>query len=425
MGFPATTDCLIIGAGPAGLAAAAGCESSRASFLLVEAGVPLAQRDRESPDLLTEGVGGAGLFSDGKFSFFPSASQLWVLRDKDALSAAYRWFCDLISSFGVSTPGFPNNFASIGVEKMDGFERKCYTSVYMPLEQRMSLMRLLADKLRSRLLTGAEVSRCTFDAGYWTCTFITSDGRECHLKCRSIIFCAGRFGPLVFKQVFPQGRTEFRRVEVGVRIEQPTDSFFLESDPQIDPKLKVAGGPNVELRTFCCCRAGEVVATRTRGIWSVSGRADGPRTTSSNVGVNIRILDPAIATEVWSQVAPSLGSRETSIVRESVSTFLAVSRPMDAPSRIGRLLGTVMSDALAHGLKVLGRTYPSLRSSDAIIWAPTIEGVGAYPSINMDLQADALRLWVAGDSSGIFRGLTAAIVSGYYSGLQASALGGS
>jgi len=43
----------------------------------------------------------------------------------------------------------------------------------------------------------------------------------------------------------------------------------------------------------------------------------------------------------------------------------------------------------------------------------------------MDLQADALRLWVAGDSSGIFRGLTAAIVSGYYSGLQASALGGS
>jgi hypothetical protein len=38
---------------------------------------------------LTTGVGGCGLYSDGKFSFFPSATQLWQLRTRAALAASY------------------------------------------------------------------------------------------------------------------------------------------------------------------------------------------------------------------------------------------------------------------------------------------------------------------------------------------------
>jgi len=32
-----------------------------------------------------QGIGGAGLYSDGKLSFFPSSTELWLLPDQKAL----------------------------------------------------------------------------------------------------------------------------------------------------------------------------------------------------------------------------------------------------------------------------------------------------------------------------------------------------
>ena len=85
-------DVLIIGAGPAGLAAASACRHSNVRYCVVDAGECLIQRRRSDPSSLVQGTGGAGLYSDGKFSYFPSATQLWRLEDTVALHRAYDWF---------------------------------------------------------------------------------------------------------------------------------------------------------------------------------------------------------------------------------------------------------------------------------------------------------------------------------------------
>lgn len=84
-------DLVIVGAGPAGLAAAQGFASSRYSVALVDGGKPVRARDRYAPSDMTRGHGGAGLFSDGKFSFFPSATELWMLPGTRELHGAYSW----------------------------------------------------------------------------------------------------------------------------------------------------------------------------------------------------------------------------------------------------------------------------------------------------------------------------------------------
>ena len=79
-------DVAIVGAGPAGLSAARALRFAAPSLSvsvfesgsLRDPGDPLGD-----PARLVRGVGGAGLWSDGKFSFFPSASRLWGLENAD------------------------------------------------------------------------------------------------------------------------------------------------------------------------------------------------------------------------------------------------------------------------------------------------------------------------------------------------------
>lgn len=46
-------------------------------------GNPLLIWNHDKPCNLGEGIGGAGLFSDGKFSFYPSGTRLYQLEDWD------------------------------------------------------------------------------------------------------------------------------------------------------------------------------------------------------------------------------------------------------------------------------------------------------------------------------------------------------
>ena len=61
----------IVGAGPAGLAAAAALsQSKKSSVFIFDKGKNAEDRDHTRSEDLGIGIGGAGLFSDGKISFY-------------------------------------------------------------------------------------------------------------------------------------------------------------------------------------------------------------------------------------------------------------------------------------------------------------------------------------------------------------------
>src|SRR5262245_31573660 len=95
-------DAVVVGAGPAGLSAAAELAAAGAACLIVDGGPPAHARRRDSPDDLLAGVGGAGLFSDGKHSFFPSASRLWTLPDPAVLARAFDATAALLARYGIA-----------------------------------------------------------------------------------------------------------------------------------------------------------------------------------------------------------------------------------------------------------------------------------------------------------------------------------
>lgn len=419
-------DVLIIGAGPAGLAAAAGLQDAAADVLIVDQGPPLGERDATNPEHLTTGVGGAGLFSDGKFSFRPSATRLWSLEPAGDLRAGYAQMAEALSGTSLRVPELFLDGPSPGESVTDGtgFQRKPYPSFYASVEERTEITeRLSTVGRRNRFLSRTRATTTTRSPDGRLATVLEpsgSGGDVRIVRSRALVLAGGRFGPLSHPLRVPGFSYIFRRLEIGVRIEQPAGEFFLRTDPALDPKLTLDHeSGRYSWRTFCCCRNGKVIGTRFNGLTTLSGRADCPPTGRSNVGFNLRVTDARDADRLWREVLPRVrthsdaSARSCSWVSPEPLDRVLDRRYLCSGSALGVQLGEPATRLLCDGLRRLRESVGDPMSS-ATVSGPTVEGVGRYPLVAADLKVTGLPIWVAGDSSGLFRGITAALVSGFF-----------
>ena len=391
---PKALEVVVVGAGPAGLAAAQALP--RGGTAVLEQGPHIGARDQSDPATNTEGVGGAGLYSDGKFSFEPSASALWSM-EPSLIAPAREWAHAQLAAVGITPPSAPP-----AARRTTAHAEKSYPSVYGSVEAREELLARLLDGVKVQ--TGTRVEACALvDEGFELRTRTLRQEQMMH--ARSVVLASGRFGDgLGSDQVF-------RRLEFGVRIEQPSGLFFLKQHRALDPKLLVASKRcGVEFRTFCCCREGLIVETMTGGMLTLSGRADCAPSGRSNIGFNVRITDQEVAAELGPRLMEGLAAHR--IVRSNLARFLASPRTTDLPS----LLGPVAAACLHEGLTSLVEGFLGRDLEHAEIVGPTLEGVGMYPRHDQRFRIGA-GMYVAGDISGSYRGLTAALVSGYAAGL--------
>ena len=404
-------DALIIGGGPAGLSTALALAGSGLKILLLDEGQPCEKRDRNSYVDIPSGIGGAGLFSDGKFSFYPSASQLWRLPPSSQLKRAYTAVCSYLARHDMITPDFPESPNVIDAATEARWSLKSYPSKFMSFKDRLRLVQNIVKEVECDVRTCSQaihVSRLLPSS--FEVAIKGARGIEYAVTTRALVLGTGRFGPL--EPGFNFYPTVFRRLEFGVRIQQPKSSAFFDSLPNTDPKLKSIDALDAtEWRTFCACRDGETVTTRTSEFWSVSGRADGARTGYSNIGFNVRLLDSALAEQLLPTLLDQLRNSDV-LFRVPLDEFLV----SPTENRITSCFGVVLTEMLCHGLTRLRNSYPSV-GGDAILVGPTLEGIGHYPAVEPDLRLPNMPCWVAGDAAGIFRGLIAAMVSGYYAGL--------
>ncbi len=407
-------DILIIGSGPAGLAAATCCLNEGLDFVIVEQGSKVEKRNIANPKDITSGVGGAGLFSDGKLSYYPSGKGLWNLPAKKRLQTAYKWFHNLISDFDYEVPNFPEHFFDFDAlhnKKIDkNFYSKEYFSYVMDESQRNKLLQRLLSPLSHKIQTNRKVSSIeSSDYGYKV-TIVSSDNTKQYEKIfetKQIIYCAGRHGSINLKKMLPNLDFIFRRFEYGIRIEQNSNNFFLNNWPTIDAKLVLTSDDkSVEWRTFCCCRKGSVLKGRTNESIVYSGSST-TNTESSNIGFNVRINDRELFQEVQTETQKLL-SGEVPHFQENVEAFLK----NDGKTNFGSQLDL----KLKNGLQKLCDKYDL---SNSMIYGPCIEGVGYYPWLSTNLETRYSNLYVAGDSTGLFRGLLSSLLSGYFAAKSA------
>jgi flavin-dependent dehydrogenase len=81
-------DVIIIGGGVSGLSAAYALSQKKQRVLVVDRGKHIFERQRSDKFDVANGIGGAGLFSDGKLSMYPSATNLWKLSKEDLITGS-------------------------------------------------------------------------------------------------------------------------------------------------------------------------------------------------------------------------------------------------------------------------------------------------------------------------------------------------
>jgi hypothetical protein len=410
-----SADIIIVGAGPAGLAASAACRDAGVQAMLLERGNPAQHRDRYLPEDIGEGVGGAGLFSDGKFSFYPSATHLWELQPVSSLIAAYGWSSGVLRPFGIEVPPFPETQANSSSEqKPDSFRIKEYPSFRIPLSERLELVRSLTPSDGSIRTLAEVISMRIEDERVVVNIRYGKEQVEEEFIAKAAIIAIGRLGAM---RVLPWLNVDsvFRRLEVGVRIEQAEDSFFLRDARGLDPKLIAQDRSGIEWRTFCCCRGGEVVNVVSNGVLATAGRSDVDRTKMSNVAFHVRITDQEFGGMVTSNVLSRLDQPPRS--------FSIRVDQLGDDSKLNGILcekfGPKVAGVLMLGLQKLQHEY-DIRGP-VTVHGPAVEGVGYYPRLGPNLRLDRLPVWLPGDVGGLFRGLTAALVSGYFAGGECAA----
>jgi|GEM_PF-972049 len=407
-------DVLIIGAGPAGLAAANSCLSLGIDYYVVEKGEPLEHRLEDFPKHVAEGVGGAGLYSDGKISLYPSATAIWNLPSYPIVKTGYGWMRSLISDFFPKMGHFPDLthvHESFEAKQTADHYIKNYNSFVLSEKQRKELLRRLVAPVAHRIWTCRTVVSIKRIDGAFQCTIReTKTDKEFVVLSKQILFCSGRLAPLSMFEMCPFLGSDFKRFEYGIRIQQSSDEFFLKNFAENDPKLIFTDEQDqVEWRTFCCCKKGGLIQCNGDSGILFSGTTS-EKSDLSNVGFNCRIKTDSLLRQYQDEI--------TSFLTGKVPPFSIQLQEFIA-NDTQTLYGPKLDSLLRKGIIKLVAKYDL---KDAVLYGPTLEGAGYYPQLTPNLEAvpndsklgNASGFYVAGDSTGLFRGLLAALISGYY-----------
>ena len=395
---PLKTKILIIGAGPAGLSFASRFSTYSKDFLIVDMGSEIDLRLRDDSFDCIAGVGGAGLFSDGKFSFFPSGTAVWTLPEEEILKESYEYLEGLFrKAIDVEIPEFPDQGEIAKLTANTSYELKKYPCFYIPLEKRKELIRYMIEKIPKLLCNHKVLTWEKVHGQYLVHLENTKTQEKIDVLCDKIVLAGGRFHPL-FHDNIPK---IFKRYEYGLRLVGPNEEFSKVTTQEeiLDPKWMYRPSSGLEFRTFCMCKDGEYVCSDFMGIRSYSGRADIPATGSTNFGLTSRIK---VENDEDFEKVLKCGPFEIGL--ESV-----VGDPRILKKIFGEKLGEIYMEGLLKFIENFKLEVGNLK-----VIGPSIEGIGRYPKINENLQVEGENIFVIGDSSGIFRGIIPGMISGIY-----------
>ncbi len=116
---------------------------------------------------------------------------------------------------------------------------------------------------------------------------------------------------------------------------------------------------------------------------------------------------------------PSLLDRITDVGQHLIcdaGDFLGLSPSQDLVAVLGEPIAARLGQAIRQISAVMGR---EVSPDETTVHGIAVEGVGSYPALRDDLRWGTLPAWVTGDATGLFRGLTAAFVSGFFAGDRA------
>ncbi|MCU0602066.1 MAG: NAD(P)/FAD-dependent oxidoreductase [Desulfobacterales bacterium] len=444
-------DVVIVGAGPAGLFAAHHlCEHSDLRVLVVDKGKgPLKRRCRINdyrecfkckPCDILSGVGGAGLFSDGKLNFIyklgkTDLSQFMPVPEAERLIAETE---TVFKRFGMDGPVYPTDMdRALEIRKHAkrfGIDLLIIRQKHIGSDRLPAAIAAMADHLRARrvtIRTSEEVKDIVLSNGR-AAGVSTGRGRY---SARQVILAPGRVGADwvgAIAQKFKLGLKQ-RGIEVGVRVEVHNDIMQDLCEVIYDPTFFIQTAKYDDLtRTFCTNRGGFVSLENYSDFVCVNGHAYRERK-SENTNFaflsKVVLTEPVTDNQSYGQAIGSLATligggkpilqRFGDLKRGRRSTWNRIRKGYIRPTLTNVVCGDIamalperILTNIIEGLDKLNCVVPGVSNDETLLYAPEIKFFATQIETGSDLETRLPGLYVAGDGPGVAGNIVSAAATG-------------
>jgi uncharacterized FAD-dependent dehydrogenase len=444
-------DVVIVGGGPAGLFAAYYLsEHSDKRILLIEKGKNSQKRNcpintyheciKCKPCNILSGIGGAGLFSDGKLNYIyklgkTDLSQFMpVPKAEDLIDETERIF----NKFGMDGPVYPTNMEEAREirkkAKRYGIDLLIIRQKHLGSDRLPDHITAMADHIKSKnvdIHTSEEVREILVDNN--RITGVATNKRNYFTG--DVILAPGRVGSEWVGGLAKQygiGLSQ-RGIEVGVRVEVHNDIMQDLCDVIYDPTFFIQTGKyDDQTRTFCTNKGGFVALENYSTFVCVNGHAYQDKKSQNT---NFAFLSKVVLTEPVTDnqaYGESIGSLATLIgggkpilqrfgdlKRGRRSTWHRIKKGYIEPTMTDVVCGDIamalperILTNIIEGLDKLNHVVPGVANDETLLYAPEIKFFATQVETSNDLETKIKGLYVAGDGPGVAGNIVSASATG-------------
>ena len=444
-------DVIIVGGGPAGLFAAHHLSRHSAlSVLLLEKGKAPGKRHcpmhgrkdclKCSPCNILSGIGGAGLFSDGKLNFIPrlGKTDLTQFMPLSAATALIDETETIFTSLGMDGPVYPTDMDKARQIRKEarklGIELLLIRQKHLGSDRLPGYIASMAKGLAERgvvIRTGEAVRDVVVENGR-VAGVETAKGRY---EAPAVILAPGRVGAEWMGQLARRHGLPYsqRGIEVGVRVEVHSEILADVTDVIYDPTFFVRTRKyDDQTRTFCTNQGGFVALENYQDFVCVNGHAymDAKSDSSnfaflSKVVLNDPVSDNQAYGEAIGRLATMIGGgspilqRFGDLKRGRRSTWSRIRRGSVEPTLTSVTCGDIAMALperivanIVDGLEQLNAVVPGVANDETLLYAPEIKFFATQIDTTPDLETAIQGMYVAGDGPGVAGNIVSAAATG-------------
>ena len=444
-------DVIIVGGGPAGLFAAYHLkEHSNLKVLLLERGKDPLKRKCPNHNLqkcfqcdpcnILAGIGGAGLYSDGKLNFIPRLGKTDLTQFMSMTSAQ-----DLINEtekiftrFKMDGPVYPTNMEEAKQIRKEakrfGINLLLIKQKHLGSDNLPGYIAGMVEHIKSRGLeikTKEKVIDVIEQKGVIQ-GVITDKGKY---KAPNVILAPGRIGANWVASVAQKHGINLsqRGIEVGVRVEVHNDIMDDLCNVIYDPTFFIQTNTyDDQTRTFCTNQGGFISLENYKDFVCVNGHAYSSKKSSntnfaflSKVVLTEPVTDNQAYGESIGRLATIIGGgkpilqRFGDLKRGRRSTWNRISKGYIEPTMTNVVCGDIamalperILTNLIEGLERLNRVVPGVSNDETLLYAPEIKFFATQIETSNYLETRIKGMYVAGDGPGVAGNIVSAAATG-------------